>query len=541
MKNLFNKTILIHLAIITILVYICYTGAINSEFLSDDIGIYTGSDRMKSISYIFGEPMGIVKTSINYVVYNIFGSNPAAFRLLNINFHLGSSLLIYGIVLILTGNSIAALFSGILAAIHPMFVESVVWISAGNYVQYSFFFLLSLFTYISAKNKKKGYFLSLLFFLLSIATSEKAVPLSMVFVVYEIAFGNLKKNWKKIIPFFVLTIIFLFLILVVFKYAQMYTTRLTSNYYSDSQAYNPLLQIPTAITTYLELIFWPSNLSFYHSELSMSIWQFFWKVTGLILLLIVYVFSYFKFRQVFLFISIFIISLLVTLTPFKFGWIVAERYAYLGTLAILSGIGYLLSQLTKIKKIRILLFVSFFCITIALITRTIVRTSDWKTADNLWLATGKTAPSDPKTHNNLGDYYGRHGDLNRAEAEFLRAIELQRNYADAYHNLGNTYVQKNEIDKAVASYRNALKYNPNIWQSQQNLASLYFQKGDFEQALSHMQEALKIVPSNPQLYVNYGVILQKIGNNELAKTYFDKAISMDPGLVSTIKKLLKNK
>jgi protein O-mannosyl-transferase len=43
-----------------------------------------------------------------------------------------------------------------------------------------------------------------------------------------------------------------------------------------------------------------------------------------------------------------------------------------------------------------------------------IRNSDWQNQDTLWIATGKTAPSDPKTHNNLGDLYGRHGDLDRA-------------------------------------------------------------------------------------------------------------------------------
>ncbi len=56
--------------------------------------------------------------------------------------------------------------------------------------------------------------------------------------------------------------------------------------------------------------------------------------------------------------------------------------------------------------------------------RTIVRNFDWRTPDSLYIATGRTAPSDPKTHNNLGDVYARRGDLQRAAYEFKLATEI---------------------------------------------------------------------------------------------------------------------
>ena len=97
----------------------------------------------------------------------------------------------------------------------------------------------------------------------------------------------------------------------------------------------------------------------------------------------------------------------------------------------------------------------------ALSVRTITRNADWKNQDTLWLATAKTSPSSPQNHNNLGDYYGRQGDLEKAAEEFKTAIKLKPNYGDAYHNLANIYHQMGEDDLAIENYRKALSFNPN--------------------------------------------------------------------------------
>ena len=77
-------------------------------------------------------------------------------------------------------------------------------------------------------------------------------------------------------------------------------------------------------------------------------------------------------------------------------------------------------------------------IVVSLSIRTIVRNVDWKNEDNLWVATGKVAPSGAPIHNNLGDVYARHNDYPKAIEEFTRATQINPGYADAYHNLANT-------------------------------------------------------------------------------------------------------
>lgn len=64
-------------------------------------------------------------------------------------------------------------------------------------------------------------------------------------------------------------------------------------------------------------------------------------------------------------------------------------------------------------------------------------------------------PELPEPHNNLGLLYAKRGDLKRAEAELLLAIDAKPDYAIAYSNLGDVYRRL-----AENAYGNALRRNP---------------------------------------------------------------------------------
>jgi len=220
-----------------------------------------------------------------------------------------------------------------------------------------------------------------------------------------------------------------------------------------------------------------------------------------------------------------LLALSPTLTPFRLNWIVAERYLYLPSLGIFALVGIGLLKFKKYKGIIIFLFA---LILVALSARTILRNSDWKNEDNLWIATGKTSPSSPNNHNNLGDVYGRQGDKQKALQEFQTAIALKPNYGDAYHNLANTQRELNQLDKALESYQKALEFNPNLWQSHQNIAAIYFQSKQYGLAMESIQKALVINPKNLNLQVNLGVIYLSLGQKEKAKEIFSAILSIDP-------------
>ena len=466
------------------LILLVYFNALGNGFVSDDWG-FINDPAISHIKSLIPNPPYInfnLRVILIFFINQLFGLNPFFFRLPNVLAHLGSAILIFALVRKLSGATVATI-SAVLFAVHPILTEGVTWISGGGYSLYTFFLLASLFSYIHG-SIKKHYYLSILLFYLALLSSEKAIVFPLILVVYELALGNLKGNLRKIIPFFILAGLWIVILI------SQIDTRISSLQISSGAApgrLNPLIQIPIAVTSYLQLIFWPDGLTLYHSEMFFSRPEYLIRLGIFVLFLAGIVFSYFKNRKIFFWLSFFLISLIPTLTPLGISWIVAERYVYLGTVGIIVTIS-MLSE--KNKTLWYGLVIAAFLLAL----RTISRNFDWQSHDTLWLATARVSPSSSQNHNNLGDYYGRRGDLQRAAEEFEIAIKLNPQYADAYHNLGNAYRDMGRLDPAIENYQTAIKFNPNIWQSYFNIAAIYYTQKKFPEAKEYLNRAAELNP-----------------------------------------------
>ncbi len=515
------------LLILTALVIITFANSLDNAFISDDIAEIAQKETLGDLGYIIRTYyLGIIRHLIYWATYHIAGLTPFAFRLTNILFHLSSTFLVFYILSFISKSRRIAFFSASLFAVHPAISEAVVWVSGGMYPQYTFFFLLSFLFYLLSDRKKKYYFFSIACFLFALMShGAMPLPLFLVFPLYEFAFGKLKKNWIKSIPYLTLALVYFFLTLVGLSER---TQTLQSVHYQERGIDNLFILIPVAISSYLELTFWPKTLTLYHSELIFGQFEFAMRALITLIFLGITLVS-FKFNKfIFFFLSLFWLALSPTLTPFRLNWIVAERYLYLPILGILAVLGLMVLKLEQFLKLKWSAYIIVTLIIILLSARTMLRNIDWKNEDNLWIATGKTSPSSPNTHNNLGDMYGRWGDKQRALQEFQKAIELKPNYGDAYHNLANTYRELGQLDKALENYQKAANFNPNLWQSYQNIAALYFQSKQYDLALEFIQKAIQINPKNINLRNNLGIVYLVSGDKEKAKEIFNLVLSVDP-------------
>jgi len=515
-----------YILILVVLTTVIYGNALNNAFLSDDIAEIRDNPNIGNLGYaITSHPFGFIRLILYWIAFHLDGLNPFFFRLINLFFHTGSVLLIYTLLNFIHSRKLALIASSIFA-VHPAIAEAVVWISGGMYPQYTFFFLLSFLFYILSKDRKLFYLLSSIFYLLSLMSHpQMTLPLFVIFPLYELVFGNFKKRGVRVIPYFILSIVYVFINLGALPER---ASTLQSVHYQERGIDNPFILIPVAISSYLELTFWPMTLTLYHSELAFG--QFEFSVRALLTLIFLGItLVTFKFNKfIFFFLSFFWIALSPTLTPFRFNWIVAERYLYLPILGILAVLGLMVLKLEQFLKLKWSAYIIVTLIIILLSARTIARNIDWKNEDNLWISTGKTSPSSPNTHNNLGDMYGRWGDKQRALQEFQKAIELKPNYGDAYHNLANTYREIGQYDKALENYQKAAIFNPNLWQSYQNIAALYFESKQYDLAQEFIQKAIQINPNNPNLVVNLGIVYLVSGDKDKAKQAFQTVLNVDP-------------
>jgi len=519
-----------NLILLTFFVLLVYVNGFGAKFVSDDVyAILRNEAQLKSQNYLFITPTFILRSLQYLIAYKIGGLTPFFFRLWNIVFHIGFVWMTYMIVHVFSKKKFLPFFVASFAAVHPMMIESVTWISGGIYAQAGFSILVSFYFYLRYRTQYllRYIIFALIAFICALSSSEKVIVFPFIIGLYEFTFGSLKKSWLQISSFFGISFIW-GLILITRISERLEYIAVSQGDTTKLNIENPFFLIPSALGTYIKLFIWPRHLTLYQSEFQFSWWKFIILFTITLLFLAIIVWSYRKNKPVFFWLSFFVITLLPTLNPFGLSWIVAERYAYLGSVGLYFAFSVLLYQLIDNKKLHKLGYVIFAVLLMSFSVRTIVRNIDWQNEDNLWIATAKASPSDPKTHNNLGDMYARQGNLQKAAEAFSEAIRLNPRYPDATHNLANIFRQSGQTEQAEKFYLKAIELNPSLWQSYQNIAAINFEKGNFDKAEKYTLESMKILPNNSDLYMNLGLVYMNNGKKDFAIQAFQKALEINP-------------
>ncbi len=522
--------------LLILLVLITYANSLNNKFVSDDIAGILHNKNIGKFHFSIFHPTSLIGSfqfNLRAITYRLFGMSPIAFRSVNIIFHMASVIATYVLVYLLLGNTIAFLSASIMA-VHPIMTESVTWISGGGYCSYSFFSIITIIFYILARQKKSLYALSLLSFIFALTISEKAVVIPIIIILLDWSYNTKLPNWKVVTSLTIPAALVAAFFILKLPERQAWLRTSYSQFHPHialsfpQQVISFVHLVAVATTSYLSLIFWPDKLTLYHSEMFFSRTQIIIQVVILLALLAAIIWGLFKNKKIAFWLSWFFIALSPTMTPFGVSWIVAERYVYLASVGIFVLIAMAIVQIGRLVHNPQATYAILILLLVPLSIRTIIRNNDWKDQDHLWLAAARTSPSSSQNHNNLGDMYGRHGDLNRAIQEFKTAIKLNPHYADAYHNLANVYIGKKEFGKAIKNYKLAIKYNPHLWQSYQSLAIIYFRQKKFALAEQHFKKAIAINPKNDNLHVNLGIFYLNLKEKEKAKQEFQAAIKINP-------------
>jgi Flp pilus assembly protein TadD len=101
-------------------------------------------------------------------------------------------------------------------------------------------------------------------------------------------------------------------------------------------------------------------------------------------------------------------------------------------------------------------------------------------------------PQEASYQNALGYYFLKAGNLEEAEAHFLKAIELDGSYPIAHNNLGVLYLQQGQSEQAEKEFREAIKLNPLYCKAQYNLAVAFFRQRRYAEAAKAYLKAREI-------------------------------------------------
>lgn len=119
-----------------------------------------------------------------------------------------------------------------------------------------------------------------------------------------------------------------------------------------------------------------------------------------------------------------------------------------------------------------------------------------------------------------------------AEQAFIKAIESNPKYAEAYANLGALYAKFKEYDKAIKLYKECIKIKPTYAGAYTNLGNALNKIDLHEEAVYYHKVAISLDATSANHFSNCGSAYKNLGRFNKAKLLYEKAIELEPNHVN---------
>jgi protein O-mannosyl-transferase len=487
-------------------------------------------------------PLTMISHMLDCQLYSL---QPWGHHLTSILLHAAAAILLFLALQELTGNLWPSVFVAAVFAIHPLRVESVVWVSERKDVLSGVFFMLILGVYAryARGNSARSLWYITVLILLALGLMCKPTLVTVPFVLLlldywplgrsqsspSIGRGITKEKWSWLVfeklPLFVLSA------------ASCVATLLAQKQALDASL-KPAFgeRVGNALVSYviyLGQMIWPARLAvlYPYPEDHLKVAP---VILALLLLLVISV-AFFLWRKRYPFLLVGWLWYLGMLVPMigiiQVGSQVrADRYTYLPQIGLYLLVAWsAMALFDHWPRSRVVLAGAASLMITALITRSYFQTSYWQDTETLWKHAAATTSNNYIASNNLAQFLFQSGRFDEAIAECQRALKIKPDFAAAHNNLGAALVknqrddngarrQHGAVDEAIAHYRRALQINPDFAQAHGNLGTALLLKGQMDEAIAHYQKALEIAP-------NYAEARYSLGNAFLAEGRYSESIA----------------
>jgi serine/threonine protein kinase/tetratricopeptide (TPR) repeat protein len=122
-------------------------------------------------------------------------------------------------------------------------------------------------------------------------------------------------------------------------------------------------------------------------------------------------------------------------------------------------------------------------------------------------------------------------DIPEAEGHYLRAIELDPNFAMAYARLGVVSINSGQVTRANKYFSKAYELSKNVSERERlYITGHYYEvvEGNIPKVVETLQEAIQAYPGQIDNYININVAYQSLGQYDQGLPYAQKAVEIDP-------------
>jgi serine/threonine protein kinase/Tfp pilus assembly protein PilF len=122
-------------------------------------------------------------------------------------------------------------------------------------------------------------------------------------------------------------------------------------------------------------------------------------------------------------------------------------------------------------------------------------------------------------------------DIPEAEGHYLRAVELDPNFAMAYARLGVVYMNSGQVAKGHTYFAKAYALSQHVSEHERlYIASHYYLEvtGNIPKVIETLQEAIQTYPGQLYNYININVAYTSLGQYDKGLPYAQKAVEVEP-------------
>ncbi len=503
--------------------------------------------------------------------YHLHGLDVAGYHIVNLLLHIINGFLVY-LILINTfrtalfsnraaesgsnSHEVIALLSSLLFVCHPIQTHAVTYITSRFVLLATFFFLLSLFLYISSKMSTTDgkrhvlYAAALVSASAAMVTKEFTFTLPLIIMLYDLVFlsRSTPERIKTLAPFSLTLFIIPTLVFIQQGKLQSLDSTMrviTAADVSQISRSDYLLTQFRVIITYIRLLFFPVNQSIdhyvpvYHSLFQLLVFASFTVLLALISTAVYLCFvsnkanKYPELKVLSFGILWFFITLSVESSIIPLGELIAEYRVYLPSIgmivAFVSLAVFVAERFPESKKPNKAVIAVFCALALMiLLVTTYVRNAVWKDEITLWENAVKTSPTLVRPHQNLGTYYSLRGRLEDARNELVTALKLDPNNYKLHNNLGIVFKKLGDYDRAIREFQIVMAIMPSDAMVHYNLGNVYLEQGHLQEAIQEYKTNLEVVPDYDDAHLNLGIAYERNGQLSEAIREFTTAIALNP-------------
>ncbi len=494
--------------------------------------------------------------------WQLFGQHAGWHHLTSLLLHIANTILLFLILERMTGASWKSVFVSALFALHPLHVESVVWISERKDVLSTFFGLLAVWAYIryveaeGAAPKLKGRHYTLAILLFAFALMSKSMLVTLPFVLLLLDFwplgrlqclgfsdgygfregagagssglSRVKRSLRFLVyekaPFFALAAADAALALI---------TQRQAGAVISIHSIPTGLRMANAVVAYgryLLKTFWPVDLAvLYPYPKVLPIWPV--LLMGVFLTCVTVI--AFRLRRGAPYLAVGWLWFMGMLVP-VIGLVqvgfqsMADRYTYLPLVGIFIILAWGGSDLLlRWRHSRRASAVAAALVVAACSAITARQTLYWKNSQTLFEHTLAVTSNNSIAENKLALVLAESGKYDEATAHFREAARLEPHDGKAQATLASILAAQGKLDEAIAQYRTALEAGLDNAELHFDWGKALFAMGRFDEAVEELNAALSRNPDLSQARVRLATALQKSGRLADAKVQWTRLLQRE--------------